>query len=192
MVSLRTKHLDKAITNYVLGKQRVNIVNIGSGYDSRFWRLEIANADIYEMDLPIMLKERKKIFNYQSKKHIQCVPIDLISQDLDKILLEPEVNFNQNFPTFFIWEGGSMYFDEKELNRIFSSISKMMSKDCYFWLDYVSSESINNETGIKAIEDFMTNMAKMGEPFINGFSDINSFAKKFNLRPLINEASMLQ
>jgi methyltransferase (TIGR00027 family) len=191
MISARTKHLDRSVLEYVAGKEKVNIVNIGSGYDSRFWRLDIKNASIYDMDLPIMLIDRKRIFNYSAKKYIKCVPIDLINQNIDEILFDDNIGFDKTLPTFFIWEGGSMYFNDQEIDKVLSAISRMMSARCSIWFDYVSSDIINNKTGIKEIEDFIQNMGRMGESFINGFNNIKSLAKKYELNILAHESSVM-
>ena len=72
-------------------------------------------------------------------------------------------------------------FTEDETDKIISSISKFMSKDSYVWIDYVSLEIINGTTKVQEIEDFMRNMSKLGETFINGFNDFKHIAKKNNL-----------
>ena len=77
MVSARTIHLDKSAIDFAKGKNIFNIVNIGAGYDSRFWRLELKGANIYELDLPIMLNDRKRIFDYSMRKNIHSVSVDL-------------------------------------------------------------------------------------------------------------------
>ena len=56
-----------------------------------------------------------------------------------------------------------------------------MSPQSWFWIDYVSENLIEDTTGVKAAEDFMRNMRKMGEPFLNGYNDINVLAERYNL-----------
>ena len=84
-------------------------------------------------------------------------------------------------PTFFIWEGCSMYFTKDETDSIISSVSKVMSKGSCLWIDYVSLEIINGTTNVQEIEYFMKNMSKLGENFINGFDNFKHIAKKNNL-----------
>ena len=189
MVVARAKHLDNAVLEFVKDKDSYNIVNIGSGYDNRFIRLDLSKGNIFDLDLPTMLKDRDKIFNISSRENVKLVPIDLITQDIEEVLLNPANGFNKDLPTFFIWEGGSMYFGQNEINKIFKAFSKLLNKNNRLWFDYVLSDIILDKTNIKEIEDFMKSMRIMGEAFINGFKDIYLFVKKYNLEVLNNEKS---
>ncbi|MCG8377224.1 MAG: SAM-dependent methyltransferase [Chlorobiales bacterium] len=180
MVTARTLHLDKTTIQFSQDKPTCNVVNIGAGYDSRFWRLNIENAVIYDLDLPVMLNERKRIFDYSKKKTIHNVDIDLKLQSIDTALCETG-DFDPGLPTFFIWEGGSMYFRDEDIDTILTSITKIMPHGSCFWFDYVSEDLIENNTGVREAEDFMKNMRKMGEPFINGYNDIGVLAEKYHL-----------
>ena len=178
MVAARTMHLDDAATRFCKNKTNFNIVNIGVGYDSRFWRLNFDNANIYDLDLPIMLNERKRIFDYSKKNSIHNIDIDISLQPIDEVL--DQTGFDPHLPTFFIWEGGSMYFRIEEIDLIFISIKKLMSPQSWLWFDYVSENLIADTTGVKAAEDFMRNMRKMGDPFLNGYNDISTLAKRYH------------
>lgn len=188
MVVARSKHLDMTVLEFIKDKEKYNIVNIGAGYDDRFIRLDLSKGQIYDLDLPTMLEDRKEIFDYKHN-NIKYIPIDLISQNIDEILLNTQYNFNSSIPTFFIWEGGSMYFGKNEIDRIFNSFSKLLNKNNLLWFDYVSKDIIDNKTRISEIEIFMKSMRIMGEAFINGFNDIDLFLKKYQLNVLINDKS---
>jgi len=180
MVTARTLHLDEAVIRFAQEKPACNVVNIGAGYDSRFWRLNVENAIIYELDLPIMLNERKRIFDYSKKNTIRNIDIDLTLRPIDDALRQTE-DFDDALPTFFIWEGGSMYFRPEEIDFILTAITRLMAQGSCFWFDYVSEDLVADGTGVKAAEDFMRNMRKMGEPFINGYNDIGALAVQYHL-----------
>jgi methyltransferase (TIGR00027 family) len=180
MIAARTKHLDETVLSFAQGKGVFNIVNIGAEYDSRFWRLNLGNATIYDLDLPIMLNERKRTFDYSKRHTIRNVEIDLEMKTVDQVLLET-AGFDAGLPTFFIWEGGSMYFRDENIDAIFSSVAKLMHRECCMWFDYVSEDLIACSTGIREAEGFITNIRKMGEPFINGFNNVGDAAIKYNL-----------
>lgn len=180
MIVARTQHLDENVLKFSQGKTKFNVVNIGAGYDSRFWRLNLENAMIYDLDLPIMLNERRRIFDYSKKSSIRNIEIDLEIKSIDQTLLEiPDFDFR--LPTLYIWEGGSMYFKEENIDSIMISLSKLMHRDSCIWLDYVTEDLIRCRTGIKEARDFITNIRKMGEPFINGYNDIGYLTEKYNL-----------
>lgn len=180
MIAARTQHLDESVISFAREKERFNVVNIGAGYDSRFWRLNLENAIIYDLDLPIMLNERKRTFDYSKKNTIRNIEIDLEMKTVDQVLLEAP-DFDAKLPTFFIWEGGSMYFSDENIDAILASISRLMHQDSCIWFDYVSEDLIDCSTGIREAEGFITNIRKMGEPFINGFNDVGECAEKYNL-----------
>ncbi len=180
MIAVRTQHLDESIQQFAFGKMKFNVVNIGAGYDSRFWRLNLANAVIFDLDLPVMLHERQRIFDYSKNNSIHNVAIDLEIQSIDQALIELS-DFKPELPTFFVWEGGSMYFREVNIDIIFSSIRKIMNQDSCIWLDYVSKDLVDIRTGIREAEGFINNIRKMGEPFINGYNDISVLADKYDL-----------
>jgi methyltransferase (TIGR00027 family) len=187
MVAARTLHLDEAVKRFALDKQAFNVVNIGAGYDSRFWRLNFENAMVYDLDLPIMLNERKRIFDYSKKNSIRNVDIDITLQPLEEVLLNE--GFDRTRPSLFIWEGGSMYFRTEDIDFIFISMIKLMSPGSRFWFDFVSDELVADTTGQRDAEDFMRNMRKMGEPFINGYRDPAFLASKHGLTVDENTAS---
>lgn len=180
MIAARTRHLDESVIRFARGKEKFNVVNIGSGYDSRFWRLNIESAIVYDLDLPVMLNERKKIFDYSKKDSIRSVGVDLEVQSVAQVLLKSS-DFDSSLPVFFIWEGGSMYFKSGNIDNIMTSITGLMSRESCMWMDYVSEDLIECCTGFKEADDFITNIRKMGEPFINGYNDISVFAEKYGL-----------
>ncbi len=190
MVSARTKHLDDVVRDFSQKNKMFNVINIGSGYDSRFWRIGVENCFVYDMDLPVVLNERKRIFDFGAKDNFYTVPIDLRDHLIDEVLLNFEA-FNSELPSLIIWEGGSMYFDDDCISSILKSASKILAKSSTsrFWFDYVSKDIIENLTGLKEIEDFMRNMSKMGEPFVNGFAKVSEDIKVFGLECIVDDHS---
>ncbi|ARM31298.1 SAM-dependent methyltransferase [Prosthecochloris sp. HL-130-GSB] len=192
MIAARTRHLDNAILAFSRSTPKFNVINIGAGYDSRFWRLDIDNAIVFDLDLPVMLTERRHIFDYTKRPNIHNIDIDLEYHHLDRVLKEC-VHFDQKLPTFFIWEGGSMYFENNNIDHIFSAIRRLMSPGSCLWMDYVSKDLVTSATGIREIEGFITNIRRMGEPFINGYNDISVLAEhyRFELLDSVHSGAVL-
>lgn len=181
MVAARTSHLDMTANNFIKRHPQGNIVNIGAGYDARFWRLKGTEAiRIYELDLPVMLSERKKIFKYDKKTNVYCVPIDLRTTTVAEALAK-EPTFNAVTPTLYIWEGGSMYFDRQSSASIYLALANLTTEcaDSLIWFDYVTKDAVDGRTGNDEINRFIASMRKLGEPFINGINDIASLARKY-------------
>ncbi len=189
MVAARTRHLDQAALGFLAEYPYGNIVNIGAGYDARFWRIDTKAANVYELDLPVMLHERQSIFMYDKKPNMHCVPIDLRTTTIAQAL-EKESTFNPSLPTMYIWEGGSMYFDGADANQIFTSLATLMARcsESFAWMDYVTRDVVESKTNLREVEHFITSIRKMGEPFIGGINDIETFLGKHGLR-LIDDTS---
>ncbi len=184
LVAGRTRHLDRNVTEFArefAQKQAsFNVVNIGAGYDSRFWRLKFEGATIYDLDLPVMLNERRRIFDYTRDRQIHNLEIDLETQVIDAVL-SASGRFDPSVPTYFIWEGGSMYFGDRHIDRIFGAIGRVMAPGSRFWFDYVSEAIVEGTTGIREAEDFIDAMRKLGEPFVTGFDDMGPLARRYHL-----------
>lgn len=183
MVAARTRHLDETVRTFIEKHPDGNVVNIGAGYDARFWRIDTKATHIYELDLPVMLNERQNMFMYEKKPNIHRVPIDLRTTTIIEAL-KKEPTFKSSVPTIYIWEGGSMYFDGVDADQIFASLATLMAQcpESIAWIDYVTRDVIENKTHLREIEHFITSMRKMGEPFIGGINDIEAFSCERGLR----------
>lgn len=175
MVSSRTRHLDKTIESFHQGRP-CQMVNIGVGLDTRFFRLELPKGSrLYELDLPLMLEVRATqmaTLAANSSIHRIRVPIDLRAHDVSEQLRRSDA-FDTSMQTFIIWEGGSMYFDKDDTARILRSIAKILIHPfSKFWMDYVHQSVVDGNSGIDVVDRFTDAMRCMGEPFINGFTDI--------------------
>lgn len=180
MVSSRTKNLDDFLTQI---EGSWNIINLGVGLDTRPWRLDLGDHHIYELDLPLMLGEREdKLLDLESANGtIKRLPIDLREQEIDEVLLSQQ-NFDQTRPIFFVWEGGSMYFNQEDTNRILNGISRLLVHEkSKLWFDFVSQEVVDNQTGDLGIESFINGMRRMGEPFIKGYKEIDIELLRYSL-----------
>lgn len=186
MVASRTKHLDMTAQAFLKKHPKGNIVNIGAGYDTRFWRLPGTDrCKIYELDIPAMLAERKRYLRYDLKKNVVCIPIDLHRTSITTALLSDPL-FNTEVPTLYIWEGGSMYFDYSTGGRILDALSRLTAQcpESRLWLDYVSMDVVCGCTRSPAVSRFINTMRKMGDPFIGGIADIDICAREHHMTVL--------
>lgn len=175
MVASRTRHLDETIENFHHGRA-VQIVNVGTGLDTRIFRLDLPKGSVvFELDLPVMLKRRDTLIKearLSTPVRRIAVPIDLRQQDIAAALRQCQ-DFNPSAPTFIVWEGGSMYFDANDVKKILTSLQSLMdNSDSRLWMDYVSKSIVDGTSGIQVADDFIQAMRCLGEPFINGFVDI--------------------
>jgi methyltransferase (TIGR00027 family) len=171
MVSARTKNADDCLLES-LNNGTKQLVFVGVGFDLRVFRLldEQRDIQIFELDLPYMLAEREKLMaRIEDLPHLRrtSVGINLQLEDLQKRLREN--GFNPALSSFFILEGASMYFEEIVNREIFLSIRQLMENGAsLLWVDMVARSVIDGATGFTEVENFVSGMEKLGEPFVFG------------------------
>jgi methyltransferase (TIGR00027 family) len=174
-VRARTESCDAALRSFSSQHERFNVVNVGSGYDSRPWRMAgLGGATFAFLDLPVMMKDREQVLPppSEAKYPIHNIQFDIISDTLEASLERLGLDFT--LPTFFIWEGCSMYFSESESESFLSQVRRLMGADSKLWFDFVSFDAVNDLTGLHEVKSFMDSMRMIGEPFVQGFADIKA------------------
>lgn len=172
LVHARTLACDEALQAFAARHQKFRVVNIGVGFDARPWRMSgLGDATFIELDLPVMLRERAVSLPAVEASKYQIIrrPFDILQDDLRAALAE--FTNGAAHPTFFIWEGGSMYFDTPVGDALLRKIRHSMPEGSEFWMDYVSRDAVEGRTGLSEVESFMYNMRVIGEPFVRGFDD---------------------
>jgi len=172
MILARTVHCDEALSSFARKHRHFAVVNIGSGYDARPWRIEgLGNATFIHLDLPIMSEEAATALPSASasKYRILRRSFDLVNDDVRDTL--QDLREELSLPLFFIWEGGSMYFSRQTTSRLLDSVSNLMCADSRIWFDQVSDAAVTDRTGQPEVMAFMDSMRTIGEPFIRGYGD---------------------
>lgn len=188
MVAARTFHLDEALKKY--SSKVKNIIFIGAGLDFRIYRNQQVFKDktIYELDLGEMLAERAileesfdlKALEFSTPLKINC---NFITESISEKLRAN--GFNPEEPSFYIFEGCSMYFSHQENEKILSEISELLcgNSSSVLWMDMVDSRIFNSPENLpKEIQAFLANMAKLGEPFVYGFDRDSELLKSTQLK----------
>ncbi|MEL6107839.1 MAG: SAM-dependent methyltransferase [Planctomycetota bacterium] len=173
MVQARTRHCDQTLKQCPPMKQ---VVLLGAGLDMRPVRLRetLRGADVFELDLPDMLDERRYVFDRihgdaatgTPQRHM--IAADFIVDEVGEILRDHPA-FSTDVPTFVIYEGCSMYFTERQNARILSSVMKSLTHpDSRVWMDCVTPEVIEATTPDPNIHEFVNRMELIGERFVYG------------------------
>ncbi len=173
LVRARTADCDAALRAFSEAHDKFVVVNIGSGYDARPWRMSgLGEVHFVMLDLPVMTKDRERVLPPESDSSytISNLSFDIISQDIRSVL--NEAGIDDNAPKFVIWEGGSMYFSQIEFAALTNSIKSVMTTDSEFWFDFVSQAAVEDKTDEPEVQNFMDSMRIIGEPFVRGFSDV--------------------
>ena len=184
MVAARTRHIDDLVSTFHCGLP-CQVVNIGVGLDSRMYRITLPQGSIwFDLDLPIMLRRRREMLAtlpFVCNTRRFEVPIDLREHDLCAVLGATSA-FMAAAPTLVIWEGGSMYVDKDNNQRIMSSVARLLENPrSRFWMDFVISSVIDSNCELTEVQCLMKELGSLGEPFLTGFADIGDDFKSFGL-----------
>jgi methyltransferase (TIGR00027 family) len=120
----RKRYIDEKLIESI--KQINAVVNLGTGFDTRAYRLPVlSNTPVWELDQPDNIKSKLnrlyKVFG-TIPSHVKLVAIDFDREDLSTVL--EAHGYSTNKRTFFIWEGVTQYLTEKGIRTTFDFLAK--------------------------------------------------------------------
>ena len=75
--ALRARKYDEIANEFISINPGCTVVNLGCGFDTRYWRLKNKNCEYIELDLPELIEIKKDILKEQlSYKLISCSVLD--------------------------------------------------------------------------------------------------------------------
>jgi methyltransferase (TIGR00027 family) len=171
LVRARTSHLERLLTE--TGRQFTQIVVLAVGLDPKPYLFSQLGARWFGVDLREMLKEREQRFAQfgSAPTMFTAVAADLRNDGWDAALIA--AGYDRGAPTLFIVEGLSMYLSREEFLSLLKTIHGLNdSPESRLWVDHVTQTLF--ELPQETVRTFLASMARLGEPFVLGFSDIAS------------------
>jgi len=113
-VPLRHRFIDDVVET-ALDAGVAQVVLLGTGYDTRPWRLGTSRAGIrwFEIDHPATLRQRERLLADLSGPQRVTVPVDFRHDPLlDRL---QAAGHRADAPTAWVWEGVSMYLSRQEV-----------------------------------------------------------------------------
>lgn len=106
-----------------------SVVNLGSGFDTRAFRLPaMEHLPVWEVDKPKTISSKRarveKLFK-PVPPNITLVPIDFDRQELTTVLAKH--GYFPDRKTFFIWEGVTQYLSEESIRATFEYLAEAPS-----------------------------------------------------------------
>jgi methyltransferase (TIGR00027 family) len=105
------------------------VVNLGSGYDARAWRLagRLGDTPWFEVDHPATHRRKKEVFaeavsGAAPSRGYRDVAVDFEKDDLLARLVE--TGCDRAKPTFFLWEGVTYYLEPATVMATFATIAR--------------------------------------------------------------------
>jgi O-methyltransferase involved in polyketide biosynthesis len=96
--------------------------------------------------------------------------IDLLEQN----------GFDCSLPSYFIWEGNTMYLPLDGTKQVLAELRSHV-KRFRVSFDYMAESVISKTTGDPGITTLVESFANMGAPWLSGIKDVKSLARELGL-----------
>ena len=111
--------MDQMVEAFMKKHEKCNVVYLGAGLETAYWRLKPQNAIFYEMDLPSVIETRRRVLGESDNER-------LIAGDLFDFAWAKEMD--TTLPTLLIASGVFQYFDEARIGSFIAEAKKQFEK----------------------------------------------------------------
>jgi len=187
-VSFRTAFFDRLMKTNI--HNMAQVVFMGAGFDTRaFNYYKMKNLKVFELDkkniqnCKIEALKKAKI-NYE---WINYIPIDFNKESwLDKLV---DNGFDTSKKTFFLWEGVTLYLEEKSVTQTLKTVAKSSGNGSIIAFDFYSKSFVANEDGSAFMRYYGKRALKVtGESMHFGIDTTTN--PEENVKTLLKEAGL--
>jgi methyltransferase (TIGR00027 family) len=174
-IRIRTRYFDDRLDEQLsLGCRQVVI--LGAGLDTRAVRKQSPGVAYFEIDdLNTLDFKKARLAENGIDARVTFIPGDYVADDFLRML---ETNgFRFELPSYFIWEGNTMYLTRASVRKILADLRKRVGQFTISF-DYMAEEVIANTTGDLRISNSVARFAAMGAPWRFGVNDLESLAEE--------------
>jgi hypothetical protein len=164
----------KSIVSHLASNEGVykQVLVLGVGLDPKPVLHSSDDQRWYGLDMHEMLDERSRVFQRIQPQAKNFVPIAADLRRSDWMERLEEKGFEATRPTLVLLEGVSMYLKPDDFCRLAGRIAGLLRHaDSRFWLDHVTSTMLTLD--LPETRSFFESMARLGEPFVNGFDSLS-------------------
>jgi methyltransferase (TIGR00027 family) len=173
MVRVRTKYFDDTLEKHILSHYR-QVVILGAGLDTRAVRKQAAGVAYFEIDDPATLGLKQACYEQEGiKVDVTFIPGNYVTDGLIDLLARNGFDFD--LPTYFIWEGNTMYLPLASVKDILTELRTHV-RQFRLSFDYMAEAVVTNTTGDSGITTLVESFASMGAPWLSGIRDIQRLA----------------
>jgi methyltransferase (TIGR00027 family) len=178
LVRIRTKYIDDVLEKQLRADVR-QVVILGAGLDTRAVRKPSPGVTYFEIDDAATLALKRDCYRAHGVgANIKFIPGNYVTDGLIELLRRNDFDFD--LPTYFIWEGNTMYLPLETNKRILSELRTHV-KRFQLSFDYMADTVVAKTTGDPGMTRLVESFAAMGAPWLTGFRDIRSVAQELRL-----------
>jgi methyltransferase (TIGR00027 family) len=183
LVRIRTKYLDDTLEQQLRSRFR-QVVILGAGLDTRAVRKRSAGVTYFEIDEAATLTVKQACYEEQGfDVNVKFIPGNYVTDGMIELLTRN--GFDPNLPTYFIWEGNTMYLPLDCTKQILKEIRNHVTR-FRLSFDYMAESVISKTTGDAGITRLVESFANMGAPWLSGIRDVRSLAHELGLNLIEN------
>jgi methyltransferase (TIGR00027 family) len=183
MVKIRTRYFDDVLETHLLSHFR-QVVILGAGLDTRAVRKRAPGVAYFEIDDAATLELKRVCYEQQGiDVDVTFIPGNYVSDGLIDLLRQHDFDFD--LPTYFIWEGNTMYLPLESVKRTLAELKKHVAR-FRLSFDYMAEAVIAKTTGDPGITSLVESFASMGAPWLSGIRDIRALASEMCLELVDN------
>jgi methyltransferase (TIGR00027 family) len=169
----RTRFIDDAIAAS-LPRQAEQLVLLGSGFDSRAWRLpELRRVVVFDVDHPDTLRVKRSVLKQvlsDSTQRVRFVETDFDQRELERAM--SAAGYRESARTFFLWEGVTNYLSEAAVDRTLRWCSRAAAGSQLLFT-YVHRDVLTKPSSFAGTDRLRASLEKFGESWTFGIEPGN-------------------
>lgn len=163
----RYYNMDQMVRDFISKHGKCNIVNLGCGLETSYFRIGNRDAVFYEVDLPEVIEGRRKVLGDSENEK-------LIAGNLFDLKWTEEIK-DRSLPTLMVVAGVFEYFHEEEILDFIKNVRKYFDK---LFLIFDAT----NSTGIKYTIKYVKKTGNQSAMMYFYVDNADEFARKCNCR----------
>jgi methyltransferase (TIGR00027 family) len=177
-VRLRTRYLDDRLDGQLARGCR-QVVILGAGLDTRPERKRVPGAAYFEIDdgNTLTFKEAR-LAEHNIAADVSFIHGDYVADGVLRLL--EQNGFNRGLPTFFIWEGNTMYLTRGPVMQVLAELKESLPRFAISF-DFMDEATVACTTGDPGVTSFVERFAAMGAPRHLGIDDLPALAQEAGL-----------
>jgi methyltransferase (TIGR00027 family) len=175
MPRLRTRYYDDRLDAQLANGCR-QVVILGSGLDTRAERKRADGVAYFEIDDASTIEFKKaRLAANGFDARVTFIPGNYVASGVLPLLCAN--GFNPDLPSFFIWEGNTMYLTRAATMKVLTDLCQGV-RAFSIAFDYMDEAVVACTTGDRQTTGFVQRFAAMGAPWHFGIDDLNTVARE--------------
>ena len=147
------------------------IVNLGAGYDSGAFRMDLGSVVLYEVDAPSTQDVKRRVIERHGlvpKHEVVYVPCDFEQDTVADCLAS--AGFDDRRPCVVVWLGVSYFLTKRAARTTLQDVASFSAPGSRLVFDYMDRGVIDGTTPARGALRARRIVARRGEPYVFGLT----------------------